>query len=147
MLRNTITILMVTKNIEYALRAANPRVADRPAGGWLPEGRFIMTSRRPANYYPFSVSLIMEFTDSTNVMTGYKTGAIALTERLLRKPVHWFICFSHLNKLPWRRYLNHVVSPTKSPTGWTSDWFNLDNVESLPSFLPFLFLPGPATFH
>jgi hypothetical protein len=98
--------------------------------------------RRPTNYYPFSISLITEFTNSTNVMTGYKTGAMALTERLLGKPVHWFICFSHLNELLWRRYLIHIVSPTKSPTRWTSDWFNLDKVESLP-VVEFAAVPNP----
>ena len=56
--------------------------------------------------------------------------------------MHWFICFSHLNELPWRRYLNHVVSPTKLPTGWTSDWFNLENIESLP-VVDFAAVPNP----
>jgi hypothetical protein len=32
------------KNTKYALRVANPRVADRLAGGWPPEGRIIMSS-------------------------------------------------------------------------------------------------------
>jgi hypothetical protein len=31
------------KNTKYALRAARPRVVDGPAGGWLPEGRIVMT--------------------------------------------------------------------------------------------------------
>jgi hypothetical protein len=34
-------------------------VADRPAGGWSPRGRIIMTPYRPHNYYLFSVCLIM----------------------------------------------------------------------------------------
>jgi hypothetical protein len=34
---------MITKNTKDDLRMANPRVADRPAGGWLPEGRIVMT--------------------------------------------------------------------------------------------------------
>jgi hypothetical protein len=34
---------MVTKNTKYALRAANPRAADRPPGGWPSEGRMVMT--------------------------------------------------------------------------------------------------------
>jgi hypothetical protein len=31
------------KNTKYALRAANPRAADRPAGGWPLEGHIVMT--------------------------------------------------------------------------------------------------------
>jgi hypothetical protein len=48
-------------NIKYTLRAANPR-ANRPAGGWPPKGRIIMSPLLPPNYYPFSDSLIIEFT-------------------------------------------------------------------------------------
>jgi hypothetical protein len=33
----------VTKNTNYALRAARPWAADRPAGGWPPAGRIVMT--------------------------------------------------------------------------------------------------------
>jgi hypothetical protein len=43
-----------------------PRTADRPARGWPPEGRIVMTPRAP-NYYPISVSLIMEFTYALQV--------------------------------------------------------------------------------
>jgi hypothetical protein len=35
--------LIVTENTKYALRVANPRAADRPAGVWPPEERIIMT--------------------------------------------------------------------------------------------------------
>jgi hypothetical protein len=31
------------KTSKYALRAANPRAADRPAAGWPPEGHIVMT--------------------------------------------------------------------------------------------------------
>jgi hypothetical protein len=41
---------------------ANPRAADRPAGGWPPEGQIVMTPYLPPNYYPFSVPLLMELT-------------------------------------------------------------------------------------
>jgi hypothetical protein len=44
-------LLIVTETTNYVLRATNHRAANRPARGWLPEGRFVM----PANYYPFSV--------------------------------------------------------------------------------------------
>jgi acetylornithine deacetylase/succinyl-diaminopimelate desuccinylase-like protein len=40
---------------KYALRVVDPRPADRPAGGWPPSGRIIMSPQRPPNYYPFSV--------------------------------------------------------------------------------------------
>jgi hypothetical protein len=48
---------MITKNTKYALRAANPRVADRAAGGRPLAGRIIMTP-----YHPSSVRLITEVT-------------------------------------------------------------------------------------
>jgi hypothetical protein len=41
---------------------ADPWAAGRPPGGWLPEGRIVMTPKLSPNYYPFSISLIMEFT-------------------------------------------------------------------------------------
>jgi hypothetical protein len=44
------------------MRVANPRAADRPAGGWPPAGHIIMTPKLPPDYHPFSVPLIMEFT-------------------------------------------------------------------------------------
>jgi hypothetical protein len=43
---------------------ANPWATDRPAGGWLPEGRIFMTPLLPPNYCPFSVCLIMAATVS-----------------------------------------------------------------------------------
>jgi hypothetical protein len=46
------------------LPLARPLAADRPAGGWPPAGRIIMTPQSPPDYYPFSVPLIMEFTIS-----------------------------------------------------------------------------------
>jgi hypothetical protein len=52
----------ITETTNYAFRVANPRAANRPAGGWLPEGRIVMTPYLPPNYYPNSVPLIMEFT-------------------------------------------------------------------------------------
>jgi hypothetical protein len=38
---------------------ANPRAADRPTGGWPPEGRIGMTPQRLPNYFPLTVCLIM----------------------------------------------------------------------------------------
>jgi hypothetical protein len=36
--------------------------------------------------------------ESTNsIMTEYQNGAFAITERIVGKPLHYFICFSHLN--------------------------------------------------
>jgi hypothetical protein len=54
--------MIVTENTKYALRVAHPRVADRPAGGGLPEGRIVKTPYRPTIYYPFSVCLVMAAT-------------------------------------------------------------------------------------
>jgi hypothetical protein len=56
--------LIVTKNTKYALRAANPWVADRPTREWLPKGRIVMTPSLPPNYYLFNVTMIVEFTFS-----------------------------------------------------------------------------------
>ena len=33
---------MITETTKYALRAANPWVANKPAGRWLPKGRIVM---------------------------------------------------------------------------------------------------------
>jgi hypothetical protein len=35
--------VIVIKNTKYGLRVAQAQAADRPAGGWPPEGRIIMT--------------------------------------------------------------------------------------------------------
>jgi hypothetical protein len=51
--------LIVTENTKYALRVANPNVADRLARGWPPKGWIVMTTKQPSNYYPFSICLIM----------------------------------------------------------------------------------------
>jgi hypothetical protein len=48
------------------LLAANPRAADRLAGGWPPAGLIVMTPQQPLNYYPFSVRLITQFTGSNS---------------------------------------------------------------------------------
>jgi hypothetical protein len=45
---------MITENTKYALRVANPRAADRAAGGSPPEGRIVMTPLRPSNYCPIN---------------------------------------------------------------------------------------------
>jgi uncharacterized membrane protein len=41
------------------MRAANLRVADRPARGWPPIGRIIMNPYCSPNYNPFGICLIM----------------------------------------------------------------------------------------
>jgi hypothetical protein len=53
---------MVTETTNYTLWVARPRVAVRPAGGWVPTGRIVMSPWLPPDYYPFSVSLIMKLT-------------------------------------------------------------------------------------
>jgi hypothetical protein len=49
------------KHTKHALGAANPRAADRPAGGRPPPGRIIMTPQRPSDHHPFGVRPIMGF--------------------------------------------------------------------------------------
>ena len=39
--------------------------------------------------------------DGTSVNTGYKTGAIAETERNFEKTLQWLICLKHYNELPY----------------------------------------------
>jgi uncharacterized C2H2 Zn-finger protein len=46
---------------------ANPWAADRPARGWSPEGRIVMTPYRHSNCYPISVCLIMVTTNRFNL--------------------------------------------------------------------------------
>jgi hypothetical protein len=67
--------LIVTKNTKYALRVAKPRAADRPAWGWPPEERIILSPELPSNYYPFSVPLIMEFIPINLSQTEVKAAA------------------------------------------------------------------------
>jgi hypothetical protein len=43
MLKKEYYYSIVTQTTKYALRAADPRAADRPAGGWPPGGRIVMT--------------------------------------------------------------------------------------------------------
>jgi hypothetical protein len=45
------------KNTQHALRVANPRAADRPAGGWPPEGRIIMTPITASETLSISVTI------------------------------------------------------------------------------------------
>jgi hypothetical protein len=35
-------VIVTNKNTKYALRAANPRAADRPAGGQPPKGHIVL---------------------------------------------------------------------------------------------------------
>jgi hypothetical protein len=48
---------------------ANPQAADKPAWGWPPEWRIVMTPKRPSNHYPFCVCLIMASTTSIQYYT------------------------------------------------------------------------------
>ena len=47
-------------------------------------------------------------TDGTAVNTGYKSGAIAETERNLGKPLQWLICLKHCNELPLRHVFDDL---------------------------------------
>ena len=45
-------------------------------------------------------SLSVVGADGCNVNTGNKHGALVFLEKLLGKPLHWFICMLHLVELP-----------------------------------------------
>jgi hypothetical protein len=53
--------VVVTGSDSYALRLANSWVADRPAGGWPPEGRIFVVSRRSSVCSSFGACLIMGY--------------------------------------------------------------------------------------
>jgi hypothetical protein len=42
-MQTLIEVLFAPKNTNYALQVARPRAVDRPAGGWPPAGRIVMT--------------------------------------------------------------------------------------------------------
>jgi hypothetical protein len=58
---------MQLKNTNYALRTANPRAANRPAGGWPPAGRIVMWSDGQVN-----VSRCCVRTSTQRATTGLK---------------------------------------------------------------------------
>lgn len=53
--------------------------------------------------------------DGTAVNTGSKNGAIALLERQMNRPLHWFICLLHANELPLRHLFNALDGCTSGP--------------------------------
>ena len=50
--------------------------------------------------------------DGTNVNTGKSGGVIRLLEEKLGKPLQWFVCLLHANKLPLRRLIQVLDGPT-----------------------------------
>ena len=56
--------------------------------------------------------------DSTPVNTGQRNGAIHLLECRLGRPLQWFICYLHLNELPFRHLCKHFLGPSEGPTQW-----------------------------
>jgi hypothetical protein len=102
------------------MRAANPMEADWPAGGWPPKGRIVMTPLLPPNYYPFSVPLIMELTQSK---TAYHTHTLPVSvgqphplSKTRCRPATSILCYTmrtcHTHRLPHPAKLPHPSSAT-----------------------------------
>lgn len=71
--------------------------------------------------------------DSTAVNTGHRGGAIHLLELHIGRPLQWFICFLHLNELPFRQLCKTLIGPTEGPTLWKGPIGNaLATCASLP---------------
>jgi len=53
--------------------------------------------------------------DSTAVNTGKYSGAICTVEKELQKPLHWIICYLHLNELPLRHLCQKLIGESDGP--------------------------------
>ena len=53
--------------------------------------------------------------DGTVANTGSDNGTIALLEKKLNRPVHWFVCLLHLNELPLRNIIEKLYGVSKGP--------------------------------
>ena len=56
--------------------------------------------------------------DGTAVNTGMKGGIIRLLEVSLHRPLQWFVCQLHGNKLPLRHLFQYLDGPTNGPKGF-----------------------------
>ena len=57
--------------------------------------------------------------DSTAVNTGIKRGVVRLLEKLFKKPIQWFICLLHIDKLPLRHLFGYLDGPTTGPRAFS----------------------------
>ena len=60
-------------------------------------------------------SLVVVGADGCNVNTGHNEGAIVYLEKLLQRPLHWFICLLHGVELPLRAIIRELDGGTKGP--------------------------------
>ncbi|KAJ2945333.1 hypothetical protein O0L34_g9424 [Tuta absoluta] len=71
--------------------------------------------------------------DGTATNTGWKSGAIRLTELKLGRPLQWFICQLHANELPLRHLFSRLDGGTSGPRGYSGPIGQaLETCESLP---------------
>ena len=54
--------------------------------------------------------------DGCKVNTGHKEGALVYLEKLLGRPLHWFICMLHMCELPWRAIVRALDGGTSGPS-------------------------------
>ena len=59
--------------------------------------------------------LLVVGADGCNVNTGNKHGALVYLEKLLGKPLHWYICMLHLCELPLRALIRDLDGGTSGP--------------------------------
>jgi len=57
--------------------------------------------------------------DNTPTNTGYKGGAVALLEKLLKRKLHKIGCMLHWNELPLRKVITDLDGKAVSATNWT----------------------------
>ena len=53
--------------------------------------------------------------DLTAVNTDINGGVFRLLKKSFNKPIHWFICLLHINKLPWQHLFRYLDYPTAGP--------------------------------
>ena len=61
-------------------------------------------------------SLMVAGADGCKVNTGHKEGALVYLEKLLGRPLHWFICMLHMCELPWRAIVRELDGGTSGPS-------------------------------
>ena len=92
----------------------------------------------------WDVSLVVVGADGCNVNVGHNEGAIVYLEKLLGRPLHWFICLLHGVELPLRAIIRELDGGTsgpftlKGPVGKTLQ----EDLTELP-IAPFKKIPNP----
>ena len=82
--------------------------------------------------------------DSTNSMTGWQGGSLALLEKLANEKKFWVVCQIHTNELPLRHLIEKLDGKTTSKDGFSGPigkkLASINSVQKKLSFEPIPFL-------